>query len=90
MDNKIIKVYIVGGDRSYAELFLDEIKIVKDIKDANIVLFTGGEDVHPSFYGEDVGRLTSTNKKRDEVELALFKEARRYNKFCLGICRGLI
>lgn len=88
MDNKIIKVYIVGGDRSYAELFLDEIKIVKDIKDANIVLFTGGEDVHPSFYGEDVGRLTSTNKKRDEVELALFKEARKFNKLCVGICRG--
>ena len=88
MDNKTIKVYIVGGDRSYAELFLDEIKIVKDIKDANVVLFTGGEDVHPDFYGEDVGRLTSTNKKRDEIELALFKEARKYNKLCVGICRG--
>ena len=49
MDNKTIKVYIVGGDRSYAELFLDEIKIVKEIKDANIVLFTGGEDVNPDF-----------------------------------------
>ena len=88
MDNKLIKVYIVGGDRSYAELFLDEIKIVKDIKDANVVLFTGGEDVHPDFYGEDVGRLTNTNKKRDNVELALFKEARKYNKLCVGLCRG--
>lgn len=88
MDDKIIKVYVVGGDNSYTRLFIDEIRVVKDIKDANIVLFTGGEDVHPGYYGESVGRFTSTNKERDEREVIAFNMARQYNKFCLGICRG--
>lgn len=88
MDDKLIKVYVVGGDNSYTRLFIDEIGIVKDIKDANIVLFTGGEDVHPGYYGEGVGQFTRTNKKRDEMELSVFNEARRFGKLCLGICRG--
>lgn len=88
MDDKIIKVYVVGGDNSYTRLFIDEIRIVKDIKDANIVLFTGGEDVHPGYYGESVGQFTSTNKERDKRESMAFDEARRYNKLCVCICRG--
>lgn len=88
MDDKLIKVYVVGGDNSYTRLFIDKIGIVKDIKDANIVLFTGGEDVHPGYYGESVGQFTRTNKKRDEMELSVFNEARRFGKLCLGICRG--
>lgn len=88
MDNKLIKVYVVGGDNSYTRLFIDEIRIVKDIKDANVVLFTGGEDVHPGYYGEGVGQFTRASKKRDEMELSVFSEARRFGKLCLGICRG--
>ena len=88
MDDKIIKVYVVGGDNSYTRLFIDKIRIVKEIKDADIVLFTGGEDVHPGYYGENVGQFTHTNKRRDEMELSLFNEARRSGKLCLGICRG--
>lgn len=86
--NNNIKVFIVGGNKDYTKLFLDEIKIVKEIKDANIVLFTGGEDVWPGYYDEDKGSYTSTNKERDRVEILAFEEARQYNKLCLGICRG--
>ena len=88
MNNKIIKVYIVGGDTSYSNLFLDKIEIVDNIPSADIVLFTGGEDVHPGYYGESVGQFTRTNKKRDEMELFLFNKARGFGKLCLGICRG--
>lgn len=88
MDNKLIKVYVVGGDKSYTKLFLDEIKIVPKIKEADVVLFTGGEDVYPGYYGEDEGSYTSTNKERDRFESISFEEARQYNKLCLGVCRG--
>lgn len=88
MKNKLIKVYIVGGDTSYTRLFIDDIKLVSTIKEADLVLFTGGEDVHPSYYGEDVGKFTSTNYDRDRSENKAFREARLYNKLCLGICRG--
>lgn len=88
MDNKLIKVYVVGGDKSYTKLFLDEIKIVPKIKEADVVLFTGGEDIYPGYYGEDKGSYTSTNKERDRLESISFEEAMQYNKLCLGICRG--
>ena len=86
MSNKLIKVYVVGGDNSYANLFLDKIKLVENVKDANVVLFTGGEDVHPEYYGENVGGFTRTNKKRDKIECDIFNNA--FGKLCLGICRG--
>lgn len=88
MGNKLIKVYVVGGDTSYTNLFLDKIEIVSEIKDANVVLFTGGEDVYPGNYGEDTGSRTNYNRTRDRKEIEKFDEARKYNKFILGICRG--
>lgn len=88
MEDKIIKVYVVGGDKSYTNLFLDKIEIMSEIKDANIVLFTGGEDVHPSYYGEEKGEFTGCNIDRDRREVKAFNEARLYNKFCVCICRG--
>lgn len=88
MDNKLIKVYVVGGDTSYTNLFLDKIGIVSEIKDANIVLFTGGEDVYPGNYGEDVGKYTSCNRTRDKQETSEFIKARDLGKLCVGICRG--
>lgn len=88
MDNKLIKVYVVGGDTSYTNLFLDKIEIVSEIKDANVVLFTGGEDVYPGNYGEDVGKYTSYNRSRDKQETSEFIKARDLGKFILAICRG--
>lgn len=88
MNNKLIKVYVVGGDTSYTNLFLDKIEIVSEIKDANIVLFTGGEDVYPGNYGEDVGKYTSHNRNRDKQETSEFIKARDLGKLCVGICRG--
>lgn len=86
--NKTIKVYVVGGDVGYVNLFLDKIEIVDNIPEANIVLFTGGEDVHPDYYGEITGKHTQTNEKRDKIETAQFNEAREYGKLCVGVCRG--
>ena len=88
MNNKLIKVYVVGGDTSYTNLFLDKIEILSEIKDANVVLFTGGEDVYPGNYGEDVGKYTSYNRNRDKQETSEFIKARDLGKLCVGICRG--
>lgn len=58
---------------------------------ADIVCFTGGEDVEPSLYGEKNlvwhGRLMSHfNRERDEVDLRVFGYA--HDKIKVGICRG--
>lgn len=88
MDNKLIKVYVVGGDNFYTNLFLDKIEIVSKIEDANVVLFTGGEDVYPAFYGEEIGKYTNYNRYRDDQEICEFNKAISLGKFILAICRG--
>jgi gamma-glutamyl-gamma-aminobutyrate hydrolase PuuD len=58
-------------------------------KKIDLVLFTGGEDVDPTYYNENVGEYTHCNRKRDEYEMKLMfsrSTLRRIPK--LGICRG--
>jgi len=52
----------------------------------DLVLFTGGEDVYPEYYGERTGKYTSINKKRDNIEHKMFQYTLNIPK--LGICRG--
>lgn len=53
------------------------------------VLFTGGPDLHPGLYGEDVmdccGEIA---EERDALEILLMQEAIRMNKPVLAVCRG--
>ncbi|HEU5394473.1 MAG TPA: gamma-glutamyl-gamma-aminobutyrate hydrolase family protein, partial [Candidatus Methylomirabilis sp.] len=54
------------------------------------LLLTGGEDVHPSFYGETVqekcGRI---DESRDRFEIALTRAALARGLPILAICRGM-
>jgi putative glutamine amidotransferase len=53
------------------------------------IIFTGGEDVVPSYYGKtaDSARC-ETNPSRDSLEFALIKKAFKLKMPVLGICRG--
>src|SRR5262249_8468543 len=54
------------------------------------LLFAGGEDVHPSFYGaEPHPKLGKPSPFQDEVELALARRAAEDGKPILGVCRGI-
>ncbi len=54
------------------------------------ILFTGGQDVSPSVYGEPVSfSNVVTCCKRDEMELALLQKAMEKDLPVLGICRGI-
>ena len=83
------KIYVVGGSINYTS-FLNNIKIVNSIEEANIVLFTGGEDVHPSLYNAEIHPTTFPNIKRDKKELEVFKKCVNSEniKLLIGICRG--
>ena len=55
-----------------------------------MILFTGGEDVHPSFYGHTSPKdFCHSNVMRDESESMLFNIATENNILKAGICRGL-
>ncbi len=52
----------------------------------DLIIFTGGEDVTPSLYGEKNGKFTKTNIQRDIIEKETFDYFSSIPK--LGICRG--
>lgn len=54
------------------------------------ILFSGGVDIDPVYYGEDIlNNTVEINEKRDKSELLLAKLAIEANKPILGICRGI-
>lgn len=63
------------------------LRAVLDRLDA--LILTGGEDVHPSYYGEEpLPELGKVNDERDVYDLLLIKLAAERNLPMLGICRG--
>lgn len=81
------KVFVVGCQTSYARWIYDS-TLVDNIEDADIVLFTGGEDVDPSLYGAKAHDSVWSNPTRDEFEVNTFKKIKT-TQLAVGICRGL-
>ena len=87
------KVYVHGpGALDYMRMFYRQgLKGASDIDEADIVCFTGGEDVNPALYGEKnleyQGRLMSGySEARDDLDLRVYGYAA--DKVKVGICRG--
>lgn len=62
--------------------------LANTIYDADLVVFTGGEDVSPEIYGEWCHPTTFASYYRDEQESEVFSEARELGIPMVGICRG--
>lgn len=60
----------------------------KTLAEADLVQFTGGSDVNPALYKEEVHETTQFNANRDNVESAVYHEALNLKKNMAGICRG--
>lgn len=82
-----MKIYVVGGADNYVN-FIENVQLVEKLEDAQLVVFTGGEDVTPSLYGCKKHRTTYSNLKRDQDEQAIFNKIDPKKQVCLGICRG--
>lgn len=61
------------------------------LSEADAVVLTGGEDIHPARYGQpaDTERCGRIDTERDRVELALLDHVILHGLPCLGVCRGL-
>jgi len=68
---------------SYKELNADK------LKECDGLLLTGGDDVHPQFYGESEREGDRYNLERDWFEFKLLDIAFAKGIPILGICRGL-
>lgn len=81
-----MKVYVVGSMWSYAR-WIDNCELVDNIKDAQVVFFTGGGDVTPKFYGCEQHPATWPSTHRDIEEIEAFKQVTD-NQIVWGTCRG--
>lgn len=66
---------------------------VHEVETCLAVVFTGGVDVHPRFYGKSDENYAKApdvfDLRRDEFELDVFRRAKAKGLPILGICRGL-
>lgn len=90
-------VFIVGGDAQYERMFLERgWRVFKpfgygktdQIKDVDLIQFTGGEDVTPALYGERMEHRTYSNLERDLFEIEIYCKAVELGLPMAGICRG--
>ncbi|WP_304016476.1 gamma-glutamyl-gamma-aminobutyrate hydrolase family protein [Fenollaria timonensis] len=57
---------------------------------ADAVILTGGHDVNPLVYGEELQKgIQGISNERDAFDLKLIEETIKANKPMLGICRGM-
>ena len=92
------KYIVVVGNRSYGDPFngMDRYIttniecITNKPESVDLVVFTGGEDVHPNLYGGVDCGISYTNLKRDSYEMALLDFCLKHRIKMTGICRGFL
>lgn len=90
MSTQVEKVFIVNPDPAYVRMYEDRgwLVVKRGIQHANLVQFTGGHDVSPGLYGEDVHPRTKHNPRRDQIEKLIFNNCIKAGIPMAGICRG--
>ena len=73
--------------RSMFETKIEIASTKESIRNADVVIFTGGEDISPAIYGEE-NKSSYTNEERDARELEILVYALKLNKKIVGVCRG--
>lgn len=84
------KLFVVGGYNEYANWIKPlGFTLVEDETEADVLLFTGGVDVNPELYGENIGAYTQRPySQRDNYEKEMYDYAVSNNKPMIGVCRG--
>lgn len=83
-----MKIYVVGGAEHYANWISRDIEFVNNVKEADLIMLTGGPDCDPSIYGDEKNPKTYSNVSRDLAELKIFEECQELDKPMIGICKG--
>lgn len=82
-------VYIEHTSAAYGALFRSlGFNVTSVFAEADLVCFTGGEDVSPELYGDVKHPYTHNNAYRDEKESKIFKACKELGIPMVGICRG--
>lgn len=88
--NYIRAVLMAGGTSVLIPVTSCDESIEDYIKLVDGIIFTGGVDLAPLYYGENpIKEVHSISAERDENELKLFEKVYGTNIPILGICRGM-
>ncbi|MBR5932029.1 MAG: gamma-glutamyl-gamma-aminobutyrate hydrolase family protein [Lachnospiraceae bacterium] len=83
-------IIAVGGMPIMLPLTGDPKDIAELLSQVQGIVFSGGHDVDPSYYGEQVLNDTvATCISRDEMEMEVLRQALGLDMPVLGICRGI-
>lgn len=84
------KVLIVGVDKLVEDLFYLDYGCKKASypQEADLVVFTGGEDLHPYLYDDIPDGNGWYNRQRDAFEIEIYEKVRDLRIPMVGICRG--
>lgn len=89
-DNYIRSILMAGGTPVLIPVTTCDESLEDYIKLLDGIIFTGGGDLSPLYFGENpIRQINSISEERDEYELKLFKKAYNTNIPILGICRGM-
>lgn len=78
-----------GGIPLLIPITTDSITLLGIIDRLDGLILTGGEDIHPSYYGElPIEQLGKVDSLRDAYDLKLIRMTYRKSLPMLGICRG--
>lgn len=89
------QAYLTGVEEAGAEavalpLYNDEEEAKAALEELDGVVFTGGDDINPALYGEEVLDVCEAiDNKRDTSDMALMKAAIEMDVPVLAICRGM-
>lgn len=83
-------IYDAGGIPVPLERTTDPAIIARYAADFDGFFFTGGVDVDPARYGEEItGQDVEIDTARDAFEFALYEAVKDSDKPILGVCRGI-
>ncbi len=83
-------IWSAGGVPLTLAYTTDEDRLCEYIDTCDGFLFSGGLDVDPALYGEEISHETvETDTARDDFESKIFPLVYKTGKSVLGICRGL-
>ena len=79
-----------GGEAVLLDLVTDQESAKAELDKVDCLIMTGGEDVDPSYYGEEPDpNLEEVNKERDVSDMAMLQEAIDEDMPVLCTCRGM-
>lgn len=87
-----LEVFIVGDEheqKAFADMFIRaRCTRANSPLEADLVVFTGGEDVDPLLYGEIPHSTTSWSPDRDNDDMAIYQTCLDNGIPMFGVCRG--